>query len=68
MLNPGFKVIWRKNKSDILSMLRVIGPPVKCPHCKTPVAEGDVMTILTRCKNCGNWVYAEKKVDNAEKK
>lgn len=58
MLNPGYKVISKKEKDQI--PYGDPGPVFICPECKKPIAEAVAEKILTRCKHCRNWFYAEK--------
>jgi|GEM_PF-2104505 hypothetical protein len=61
MLNPGYRVIAKKEK--------FAAPPGKgfiCPHCKKPVLEvgDDPKKFRTKCCHCRYWIYGEKIVEN----
>lgn len=58
MLNPGYTVIAKKKKIEC--------PPPQlgfiCPECKKICleTEADLKSFLTKCSNCGKWVYGKK--------
>jgi len=61
MLNPGYTVIAKKKKIEC--------PPQRgfiCPECKKVCleTETDPKSFLTKCSNCGRWVYGKKTLAN----
>jgi DNA-directed RNA polymerase subunit RPC12/RpoP len=60
MLNPGYRVIVKKQK-----MKCEPGQTFVCPKCKNIVLEAAAERFRVRCKHCGRWVYAEK-IENIE--
>ena len=62
MLNPGYTVIAKKKKIEC--------PPPQlgfiCPECKKVFleTEDDPKSFLTKCSNCGKWVYGKKILAN----
>lgn len=61
MLNPGYKVIAKKEKIE--------GTPGRvfiCPGCKKVVLEAadDPSEFRTKCSHCRKWVYGKKILAN----
>jgi hypothetical protein len=56
-LNPGYKVIARREKMETKPALTFV-----CTHCHKPCLEVDLEpgAFRTRCSSCRRWVYGEK--------
>lgn len=57
MLNPGYRVIAKRDKMDSAPPRSFI-----CPECKKICLEADedVAQFRTKCSTCRRWVYGEK--------
>jgi DNA-directed RNA polymerase subunit RPC12/RpoP len=55
MLNPGYRVIAKKQKMDCNP-----GPEFLCPICRHIILEADAEKFRVKCKHCGHWIYMEK--------
>lgn len=61
-LNPGYKVVARRNRSDLADCDP--GPALICPICRRVVVEATADRLRIKCQHCRHWVYAEKMLDS----
>jgi phage FluMu protein Com len=55
MLNPGYKVVAKKEKMQCDP-----GQAFACPFCKATILEADAVRFRVKCPHCRHWVYAER--------
>lgn len=61
MLNPGYKVIAKKEAMELPG-----GISFKCPHCKHPflALQPEARRFVIKCQKCNYWIRGEKLLDN----
>lgn len=56
-LNPGYKVVARRQKEEIVCDP---GQAFACPICRRTILEARAERFRVKCPHCRHWVYAER--------